>query len=77
MIDQIMRDDRLERTLGRLEEKIDGIANTLQSHLDGIKSNEKRVNSLERTRDRQWGGAKVLGVVLSVFAAIAGWFGFN
>ncbi len=72
-----MRDARIEHVLGRLEEKIDGIAGILQSHLDSIKNNEKRINSLERTRDRQWGATKVLMILGGGATAIAGWFGFN
>ena len=67
----------MERTLGRLEEKIDGIVNILQSHINDYKEVEERVGSLERTRDRQWGAAKVLAILGSGSAVVAGWFGFN
>ena len=37
----------------------------------------KDIRSLNKTRDRQWGAAKGLGFVGTIFGAIIGWFKYG
>ena len=60
----------LERTLGRIEGKLDGIDERLDAGKEQMADTEKRVRSLEGTRSRLRGG-------VSTLSALTGYLGFD
>jgi archaellum component FlaC len=60
--------DSIERSLGRLEGKVDGIINTQQEAKESLDRLENRTSTLERWRSQMLGGAAVAGFVASLIA---------
>lgn len=61
---------RVEEGVKRIDEKIDGLREVSVKRLN---SHALRVDSLEQTRDRQRGAAKLSGVIVLVFGAALSW----
>lgn len=61
---------RVEEGIKSIDEKIDGLREVSVKRLNDHAS---RVDSLEQTRDRQRGAAKLSGVVVLVFGAVLSW----
>jgi len=77
LIQEVKMLNGIERTLGRLEEKIDGIGETLKDYHKQTDKNDKRLTSLEATRNRQYGASKVLAGLISLVAVVFGWIRFS
>lgn len=60
--------DSIERSLGRLEGKVDGIINTQQEAKESLDRLENRTSTLERWRSQMLGGAAVAGFVAGLVA---------
>ncbi len=64
----------IEKSLGRIEQKLDDVKELVQTQTTRLNDHAKRVDSLERTRDRYWGGLKVASAVIVFLGGLGGWF---
>lgn len=61
---------RVEEGIKRIDDKIDDLQEVSVKRLN---SHALRVDSLERTRDRQWGAVKFSGAVVVLLGAVLSW----
>ena len=60
---------KVEEGISGLHAKVDDLTKVSVKRLDAHAS---KIDSLERTRDRQWGAAKLSGVGIMILAAVLG-----
>ena len=69
------------KSLGRLEAMAvttrDEIVELKTETSKRLNAHAKSIRSLNKTRDRQWGAAKGLGVVGTIVGVIVGWFKYG
>ncbi len=65
---------RLETMAVATQREIVDLKTETSKRLD---SHASSIRSLNKTRDRQWGAAKGLGVVGSIIGVIVGWFRYG
>ncbi len=69
------------KSLGRLETMAsatkDEIAELKHETRERLNAHALSLRSLNKTRDRQWGAAKGLGVVGTIIGVVVGWFRYG
>ena len=79
-----MSDERLDQII-RSTTRLEAMAEGTQHEMAELKHETRQrlnthaasIRSLNKTRDRQWGAAKGLGVVGTVIGVIVGWFKYG
>ncbi len=79
-----MSDERIDKIL-RSTARLETMAEATQREIAELKhETRERLNahalslrSLNKTRDRQWGAAKGLGVVGTIIGVVVGWFKYG
>ncbi len=61
---------RIDERQGHIIEKIDNLKQVAMKHLN---SHARDIDSLQQTRDRQRGAAKLAGVLVMALGAVLGW----
>ena len=62
---------RIDERQGHIIEKIDNLEQVAMKRLN---SHARDIDSLQQTRDRQRGAAKLAGVLVVTLGAVLGWF---
>ena len=79
-----MSDERIDKIL-RSTARLETMAETTQREIAELKHETRErlnahaasIRSLNKTRDRQWGAAKGLGVVGTIIGVVVGWFKYG
>ncbi len=65
---------RTEAVLGEVQKDVSELKEHTNTRMN---SHSTSIRSLNKTRDRQWGAAKVLGGIGTIGAVVIGWFKYG
>ena len=65
---------RTEAVLGEVQKDVSELKEHTNTRMNAHASS---IRSLNKTRDRQWGAAKVIGVMGTISGVVVGWFKYG
>ena len=64
---------RVDKSIAVMDERILFIYNKMDSHCDKLSGHDERIDSLEETRDKQFGACAAVGFLAAWILAVMAW----